>query len=119
MAAIRRVGELGMIDTVEIYHQSVDVGLDESDDPYGSSTSFPTTVTSTTKGWLVGEWSRVRNTGIGDIDTTTNYRLRLPVGTTIAPGDRVSIHGNFYSVFDAGTDQTWPEWLVCVVRRSK
>lgn len=118
MAAIRKVGELGMITDVQIFSESYDTGSDLTDDPYGSSTSF-SAVSVTVKGWLVGDWGRSRTPGVGDTNTTTNYRLRLPVGTSIKPGDRTDINGNSYYVMDAGTDQTWPEWLVCTLRRNK
>lgn len=119
MAAIRRVGELGMITDVEIFSESYDTGTDLADNPYGSSTDFPTTASVTVKGWLVGLWATRRERAVGDIDSTTNYRLRLPVGTVIKGGDRVDISGNSYYVMDAGTDQTWPEWLACTLRRNK
>src|SRR4051812_42038408 len=84
--ALQQVGELGMTATVEIRPATTDIGLDSGDDPYGSieTTSLvPTTV----KGWLVGTWALSRGRGAGDIDTTTAYHLRLPVGTPIEPGD--------------------------------
>jgi hypothetical protein len=118
LAAIRAVGELGMTADVQIYAQTMDTGLDSDDDAYGSTVSFSTTPTEV-KGWLVGNWSPVRSEAVGDIDTTTTYVLRLPVGTAIEPGDKVVVGSGEYSVADAGTDATWPEWLVCMVRRSK
>lgn len=117
MAAIQKVGQLGMIDTIQIYAQIEGSGLDDSD-TFGSDITFATTPITVT-GWLVGTWSRSRDPDVGDLNTATNYRLRLPVGTAIFPGDKVVINGNAYNVFDAGTDQTWPEWLTCIVRRSK
>ena len=118
LAAIRSLGEQGMITSVTIYETVTDTGLDEGDDPYGSSISTEQTGT-TTRGWLVGRWATDRGPDSGDLDTTTLYRLRLPVGTTIEPGWEVEIGGNRYHVIDAGTDQSWPEWLNCTVRRSK
>lgn len=119
LAAIQSVGEQGMTSDVEIFRESVDLGLDLTDDEYGSKATIATVASSTVSGWLVGRWSDVRNSGVGDMDTTTVYRLRLPVGTEISPGDRVVISGNSYSVIDVGNDQTWQEWLTCVLRRSK
>ncbi len=118
LAAVRELGLSGMITPVTIYEISTDLGLDEDDDPYGSSISTES-VGETVNGWLVGRWATDRGADSGDVDTTTLYRLRLPVGTSIEPGWEVEIGGHRYNVIDAGTDQTWPEWLNCTVRRSK
>jgi hypothetical protein len=119
LAAIQAIGVSGMTATVTIYPQTFDTGLDVSDDPYGSSLTHTSTPSTTVAGWLVGRWSDTRNVGAGDIDTTTPYRLRLPVGTPVDPGDEVGINGNRYHVIDVGDDQTWPEWLNLAVERSK
>jgi hypothetical protein len=119
LAGIQALGISGMTDSVEIYPQTYDSGLDTGDDPFGSSFSHASTPSTTTVGWLVGRWSDVRGVAAGDIDTTTPYRLRLPVGTTVAAGDDVVINANRYHVIDVGDDQTWPEWLNLVVERSK
>ena len=119
MAAIQKVGKLGMIDTVSIFIQTENIGLDDSGEPYGSSTDYPTTPNAVVQGWLVGQWARLRDPDVGDLNAVTVYRLRLPVGTVIESGDKVEIQGNAYYVIDAGTDQTWPEWLTCTVRRTK
>lgn len=119
MAAIQSLGRLGMTAAVEIYPTTFDTGLDLTDDPYGSKLTYSTTPLSTVSGWLVGSWAKARDTGVGDVDTVTVYRLRLPVGTTIEPGWYVKIGGHEYTVQDAGTDQTWPEWLTVIVRRTK
>lgn len=118
LAGIQALGEMGMTADVGLIPSSFDSGNDLTDDPYGSSLTYGS-VTQTVKGWLVGRWSERRDPDTGDIDTTTIYRLRLPVGTTIEPGWLVEINSNRYLVIDAGTDQTWPEWLTCVVKRAK
>lgn len=118
MAGVQSYGLQGMIADVTIYETEMDTGLDETDDPYGSATTTSTTGT-TVKGWLVGRWALERNQNAGDIDTTTLYRLRLPVGTVVDAGWEVEIDGHRYMVIDAGTDQTWQEWLNLQVRRSK
>lgn len=119
LAAIQEIGQSGMTAIVEIYAQVFDTGNDLTDDPYGSSVTFSSTPSSTVSGWLVGTWATTRDTDVGDVDTSTLYRLRLPVGTEIQTAWRIVINGNEYNVIDAGTDQTWPEWLVCTVRRVK
>jgi hypothetical protein len=112
LAAIQAVGQLGMTATVSIYETT----LTEND--YGSQLTYATTASSTVSGWLVGNWARSRDDDVGDVGSTTNYRLRLPVGTEIEAGWTVQISGHEYLVEDAGTDQTWPEWLTCTVRRN-
>lgn len=118
LAAVQAVGQLGMVTTVIIYSVSEELGLESTDDEYGSSIEVSSSGT-TANGWLVGRWQNDRDVAAGDVDTTTLYRLRLPVGTSIEPGWDVAIGGNRYSVIDVGSDQTWPEWLNCNLRRSK
>lgn len=119
LSAIQALGIEGMTASVEIFPSIYDTGGDLTDDPYGSSLTFATTASATVSGWLVGHWEDSRNTDVGDLNTTTVYRLRLPVGTSIDVGWHVEINDNTYLVIDAGTDQTWPEWLTCVVKRVK
>jgi hypothetical protein len=118
LTSIQQLGLKGMTADVVIYSSATDLGLDLTDDPYGSKLTVAATGV-TVKGWLVGRWSIERGRDAGDVDTSTSYRLRLPVGTSIEPGWEVDIGGNRYNVIDAGTDQTWPEWLSCTLRRSK
>lgn len=117
LTAIQKYGELGMTTTVTIHEMITNVGLND-DDPYGSKMTHETSGT-TVKGWLVDRLQTDRGPRAGDVDTTTVYRLRLPVGTAIEPGWEVHILGNSYNVVDVGNDQTWPEWLNCVLKRSK
>jgi hypothetical protein len=119
MRAIQSVGELGMIDTIQIFRLSENIGLDDAGEPYGSSTTYPTTPSSTVNGWLVGQWAHDRDPDVGDLNAVTMYRLRLPVGTDIESADQVVIKGHTYAVIDAGKEQTWPEWLTCTLRRTK
>jgi len=118
LAAIQKVGVLGMTTRVQIFSTTFNAGLDD-EDPYGSKLTYSTTPVATVNGWLVGSWANDRDSGIGDVNTTTQYKLRLPVGTEIEPGWTVEINGASYLVEDAGTDQTWPEWLVCILKRNK
>ena len=118
LAAIQAFGIEGMVTDVGIMPSIYDTGVDLTDDSYGSSLTWGP-VSEVVKGWLVGRWAQSRDSDIGDIDSTTTYRLRLPVGTTLEPGWKVEIGGNTYTVIDVGSDQTWPEWLNCVVRRMK
>ncbi len=119
LTSIQALGESGMTTTVEIYPSVYDTGLDLNDDPYGSSLEFATTASDTVKGWLVGTWALQRDAQLGDVNSTTLYHLRLPVGTSIQPGWLVKVEGREYLVEDSGTDQTWPEWLTCTLKRKK
>lgn len=119
LTAIQSLGRLGMTAAVDIYPTIFDTGLDTTDDPYGSELDYSTTASSTVSGWLVGTWATSRSPDVGDVNSATTYRLRLPVGTTVDVGWEVRISGNRYTVQDAGVDQTWPEWLTCIVRRLK
>lgn len=114
LVSIQAMGQQGMTDTVQIYA----VTIDEDSDAYGSKHSWSATATATTVGWLVGLWSSNRTQGAGDLDTTTTFHLRLPVGTNVKTGDKAVVRGGTYVIVDVGDDQTWPEWLLAVCLRS-
>jgi len=118
LTAIQSLGLQGMTIDVTILPTTFDSGLDLNDDPYGSELDYDSVPGTTVKGWLVGSWQNVRDIGVATVNTTTQYRLRIPVGTTIEQGWTVKINGHEYLVEDAGLDQTWPEWLTCVLKRN-
>lgn len=119
LAAIQAYGIEGMRAMVSIYPMVYDTGTDLTDDPYGSSTTFATTPSAVVGGWLVGRWDDNRTPDVGEVNVTTTYRLRLPVGTVLASGWRIVVNSNNYLVIYVGDDQTWPEWLTCIVKRTQ
>lgn len=113
MAALQDIAELGMVDDVAIFTRSIGAGLEgDTDEDF--------TATITVKGWL---WETLAS-GNGDVvggleSITTAYRLFLPVGTPIEPGDRVVIKGETYVVIATNAENTYRPVLRCALRRAE
>jgi len=117
MEGIRRVAEMTMTTPVTILHRTGDMGLDTTDDPYGSSISFAEQPSqNSVLGWLHSTPTPVAQMDNGQLITVNTYRLFLPHDTDINPGDRVVIGGNTYVVSDTTADETWPALLSCSLR---
>jgi hypothetical protein len=117
MEGIRRVAEMAFTTHVTILHRTGDSGLDNSDDPYGSSVSFSEdTSQKSVYGWLHSTPTPVAQIDNGQLITVNTYRLFLQHDTDITPGDRVIIGSNTYVVSDTTADETWPALLSCTLR---
>lgn len=124
LTAIQNVAKRGMQTDVTIFRRSSTTGLEVTDDPYGSSVSYAelpetATQTSTVKGMLHSVTVPTMDVNEGQLVTVNTFRLWVPVGTDIRPGDQVEITGNTYTVIDTTADQTWPPFLECSLRRSE
>jgi hypothetical protein len=75
------------------------------------------TYTSTVKGWVHGTPTPTIDQVGGLMATVNLYRVFLPVGTAIAPGDHVVIGGDTYTVEDTTAEDTWRALLDCSMRR--
>ena len=117
LAAVQKVAISGMQSPVTISRRTGDVGLDLTDDPYGSTVSYaPVVSSSQVLGWLHSTPTPVQQVDSGAIITVNTYRLFVPVGTDILPGDQATIGGNTYVVSDTTVDETWPALLACSLR---
>jgi hypothetical protein len=124
LSAVQRVAKLGMQTDVTIFRRSSTTGLELTDDPYGSTVSYAelpetATQTATVKGMLHSAVVPTTDVDSGQLVTVNTFRLWVPVGTDIRPGDQVQIAGNIYQVTDTTADQTWPPFLECSLRRSE
>lgn len=63
------------------------------------------------KGWLYSTPTPVQETDTGAVVTVNTYRLYLPVGTDVLPGDRVVIGAEEFTVSDTTAESTWPALL--------
>lgn len=82
----------------------------DDENPYGDDTSEYETVTTTVMGWFIERSSAFADTG-GMSTAVIKPTLRLPVGTTIKTRDQVQFNGNWWTVIDASSDDTWPAML--------
>jgi hypothetical protein len=69
------------------------------------------------KGWLYSQVSPVITVVGGKMALVNTYRLFLPVGTDINPGDHAVIEGNEFIVSDTTAESTWLPLLNVSLRR--
>jgi len=76
----------------------------------------------TVYGWFVSRPLQTEFDADIDISTQSIHVVRLPVGTDVRPKDflqPVASPELAYLVIDVNEDDTWPEWLKAMVRRSE
>lgn len=101
----------GMQTPVTIFRRTVvAAGSDEYDD------QLTFVRTETLNGWLSSTPTPVAEVNAGALVTANTYRLYLPVGTDIQPGDRVTIGARTYTVSDTTAESTWPALLAVSLR---
>ncbi len=119
MERIRDVALLGMITPVTIERRQegpIPAGNDYGDD----ALAYP--VTNQTrrhevKGWVYSTPTPVQQVDTGAIITVNTYRLFVPVGTDVLPGDHVLIGTDEYVVSDTTGESTWLPLLSCSLRK--
>jgi len=112
LAAVRQAAELGMVTPVVIRRRSVAEG------DYGDDEPTYTPVASV-KGWLYSRPTPIQEEAGGRLITANTYRLLLPVGTDILPGDEVTIGGETFVVSDTTAESTWNPMLKASLRRAE
>jgi hypothetical protein len=116
---VRDVALLGMTTPITIERRAeapIPVGGDYGDD----FISFTTTSESrrqTVKGWFFSTPDPVQDVDTGQVVTVNTYRLFLPVGTDILPGDHVHVGSQDYTVSDTTAEGTWLPLLTCSLRK--
>jgi len=115
LQSIQKLGEQSFAVQVVIQHK-LPFEKDDSN-PMGDSVISYKTTTTTVNGWLVPSSSRDFSVGVAQVLTEGDFRLRVPAGTDVEPGDRVTVSGNDYAVSESTTEQTWPEWITVRLRR--
>jgi hypothetical protein len=108
LAAVREVAKLGMVTPVIIERRSegtIPAGGDYGDD-YLSYSETSESNRRTVKGWFYSTPSPVQQVDDGQIVTVNTYRLFLPVGTDILPGDHVHVGDAHYTVSDTTAEST-------------
>jgi len=119
MARVRDVAQLGMTTTVTILERSAGTppaGGDYGDD-FVDYTETSESARATLKGWFFSTPTTMQDVDTGAIVTSNTYRLFLPVGTDISPGDRVQVGADEYTVSDTDAEGTWLPMLTCNLRK--
>lgn len=120
LAAIRELGELGMSTTVTVQRYLGSEGYDADEHPFGAdddaTEQFEDPGTETV-GWLRSNMGRDFDEDGSRVVAIHDFTLRVPVGTVIDSRDRVVIEGVNYTVMETNTEDTWPEWTVCYLKK--
>lgn len=122
MAEIRNVAILGMTTPVVIERRT-DAAPPAGGDYGDDFLAYPVTTESrrlNVMGWLHSTPTPVQEVDAGAIITVNTYRLFLPVGTDVLPGDHVHVGSDpidDYTVSDTTAESTWLPLLTCSLRK--
>ena len=115
MSAIRSLGEKGMTVDVTI-RRVLPYAIDDAN-PFGDDDLGYATTTTTVKGWLLSNMGREFDQDSERIVAVHDFTLRVPVGTAIDARDIATIAGVNYTVMETNTEDTWPEWTECYLKK--
>ncbi len=71
----------------------------------------------TTKGWFVSSLTKSLTSVGGLVAAVEDDTIRLPVGTAVKSGDKLTFNGGQWTAIDASEDDTWPAMLKVAVTR--
>ena len=119
MERVRDVALLGMVTPVTIERRGDDPSAPAN--VYGDD-ALSYTVTNetrrqTVRGWFYSTPTPVQDIDTGAIVTVNTYRLYLPVGTDVLPGDHVHVGSEDYTVSDTTAEGSWLPLLTCSLRK--
>jgi hypothetical protein len=124
MARVRDMALLGMITPVTIERRAeapIPPGGDYGDD-FISYTTTTETRRVQVNGWFYSTPTPVQQVDTGQIVTVNTYRLFLPVGTDVLPGDHVHVGSDptdDYTVSDTTGEGSWLPLLTCSLRKKE
>jgi hypothetical protein len=111
LAFMRTTVERAFNTDVDIYKRSLVESVYEDE----ATETF--TFSETIKGWVYSTPSSSAAEVGFTIGTLNLYRLFVPVGSDVEPGDRLKIDGNDFLVIDTINESTWLPLLRCSLRR--
>lgn len=118
---VRDIPLLGMTTLVTIERRSD--ATPDPDNDYGDDMLGYTTTNESrrmeVRGWFFSTPTPQLSVDTGQVVTANTYRLFLPVGTDILPGDHVHVGSapDDYTVSDTTAESTWLPLLTCSLRR--
>lgn len=113
MAALQKVAMRGMKTPITIMRRTT------ADTAYGDDEEVTFPVVGTTKGWFFSRPTPVQEDDAGSLVTVNTYRLFVPVGTDVRPGDRISVDSTTFVVSDTTAESTWLPLLNVSLRRKE
>jgi hypothetical protein len=121
LSYIRGLAKIGMQSDVIIQKRTPVTDEDDPGNIYGDDAVNHVAVVPvggvSVKGWLYSQVSPVITVVGGKMALVNTYRLFLPVGTDINPGDHAVIEGNEFIVSDTTAESTWLPLLNVSLRR--
>jgi hypothetical protein len=119
MQSIRGLALLGMVTRITIERQGETTPPVDGDygDDFLSYTQTTESRFTEVKGWFYSTPTRELEVDTGAVVTANTYRLFLPVGTDVLPGDRVHVGNEDYTVTDTTAEGTWLPLLTCNLRK--
>lgn len=108
---------LRMVATTGLQTQVVIKRRTTSDSDYGDGEIVSWSIVSTVKGWIHSNPTPVAQSDSGSVITVNTYRLYVPVGTDIKPGDQAVIKNEDYIVSDTTAESTWQTMILCSLRK--
>lgn len=88
-----------------------------TDSVYGDDEDVVYTTVGTAKAWLYSTPTPVQRADTGSVITVNTYRMYVPYGANILPGDEVTAPSGTYIVSDTTGESTWQAMLVCSLRK--
>ena len=121
MQRVRDVALLGMITPVIIERRAPVVDSAAPENVYGDDALTYTITTESkrtdVKGWFYSTPTPMQDVDTGSVVTVNTYRLFLPVGTDVLPGDHVHVGSEDYTVSDTTAEGSWLPLLTCSLRK--
>ena len=123
LAAIQKLAERGMQTPITIKRRSVQtlgqtiVENDLGDDVITYTETKNDGLVRKAMGWFWSTPTVVQEEDAGSLVTVNTYRLYVPVGTDMLPGDHVTVGAEEYVVSDTTAESTWKAVLRCSLRR--
>lgn len=108
---------LRMVATTGLQTQVVIKRKTTSDSDYGDGEVVTWTTVTTVRGWINSTPTPVAQSDSGSVITVNTYRLFVPVGTNVKPGDQAIINGDQYIVSDTTAESTWQTMVICSLRK--
>jgi hypothetical protein len=117
LASLRKTAEVSLVDDVDIWPRAVNTDENDPNNIYEDSGAVSYAYRETVKGWIFSSPNQNAEAVGGIIGTLNLYRVFMPVGTEVTPGDRLFIKGDFFELIDTVDESTWLPILRCSARR--
>lgn len=108
---LREVTLSGLITPITINRRST------SDTVYGDDEEVSYTAHGTAKAWIFSTPTPVMQADTGSVVTVNTYRMYVPYGTDIVPGDQIVCANGTFTVSDTTFESSWQAMLVVSLRK--